>query len=283
MNGNKVKIFVGYHKPNVVFKSKVFQPILTSSVNWDEEGIIRDDSGINIADKNKNYGELTGHYWVWKNFLPQTDAEYIGFCHYRRFLDFNLFSQEKYAFVPTDENEFEKRFAAYTEEKIYEAIKDYDIILPHKYSVMGEQIYKQYITHHPKEDIDLALYVLNEIYPQYVDSAIRVMTDTAMYPCLNFVMKKELVNDYMEWIFNFLTALELKSDWSKRLDYQTRTPAFLAERFFNAWLLYNIETKNLKVLNSSGSLITGPSYANTDQDKYIKLYSLHQTLQGQKI
>lgn len=269
----KVKIFVGYHKPNTIYKSEVFQPILTSSVGWDEEGIIRDDSRINIAEKNKNYGELTGHYWVWKNFLPQTDAEYIGFCHYRRFLDFNIFSNEKYAFVPTNEEEFKKRFPSYTEEKIYNVIKDYDIILPHKYSVMGEQIYKQYITHHPKEDLDLALYTLNEIYPQYVDSAIKIMTDTAMYPCLNFIMKKKLLNEYMEWIFNFLSALEQKSDWFKRQDYQTRIPAFLAERFFNVWLLYNMETENLKVLNSSSSLIIDPSYEKTDQDKYIALYS----------
>lgn len=278
----KVKIFVGYHRPNVLYKSEVFQPILTSEVDWDNPDVIRDDSGINIAEKNKNYGELTGHYWVWKNFLPQTDAEYIGFCHYRRFLDFNIFSKEEYAFAPTDEKEFKRRFATYTEEKIYAAIKDYDIILPHKYSIMGEQIYQQYITHHPKEDIDAALYVLNEIYPQYVDAAIRVLTGTAMYPCLTFVMKKELFSEYMEWMFNLLSALEQKSDWSKREDYQVRTPAFLAERFFNAWLLYNIEAKNLKVLHSSSSLITGRSYANTDQEKYIQLYALHKKLKSQK-
>ena len=31
------------------------------------------------------YCELTTQYWAWKN----VDAEYIGFCHYRRYFDFS--------------------------------------------------------------------------------------------------------------------------------------------------------------------------------------------------
>ena len=53
-NSSKVKIFVGYYKPDIIFKSNVYQPILTASVDWDTEDVIRDDSGINIAHKNVN-------------------------------------------------------------------------------------------------------------------------------------------------------------------------------------------------------------------------------------
>ena len=48
--------------------------------NW-----FTDKSGINISKKNKNYGEYTYHYWIWKNYLDKLDDKWIGFCQYRKF------------------------------------------------------------------------------------------------------------------------------------------------------------------------------------------------------
>ena len=44
-----------------------------------------DKSGTNISNKNKNYGEYTFHYWIWKNYLDKIDDGWIGFCQYRKF------------------------------------------------------------------------------------------------------------------------------------------------------------------------------------------------------
>jgi len=42
--------------------------------------------GINIQKKEKNYSELTFHYWFWKNKLKSFDSKtWIGFCQKRRF------------------------------------------------------------------------------------------------------------------------------------------------------------------------------------------------------
>ena len=42
--------------------------------------------GRNIQKKEKNYSELTFHYWFWKNYLKKIDNEtWIGFCQKRRF------------------------------------------------------------------------------------------------------------------------------------------------------------------------------------------------------
>ena len=46
------------------------------------QGMERDNNGENISAKNKSYCELSTQYWAWKN----VDADYYGFCHYRRFL-----------------------------------------------------------------------------------------------------------------------------------------------------------------------------------------------------
>ena len=45
---------------------------------------LHDNDGENISSKNPMYCELTAQYWAWKN----ADADYYGFCHYRRYFDF---------------------------------------------------------------------------------------------------------------------------------------------------------------------------------------------------
>ena len=52
--------------------------------NW-----FRDISGKNISKKNKNYGEYTFHYWIWKNYMGEISDEWIGFCQYRKFWSLN--------------------------------------------------------------------------------------------------------------------------------------------------------------------------------------------------
>ena len=46
---------------------------------------LRDNSGVNIAEKNSNYGEYTFHYWLWKNGFKNLENKWIGFCQYRKF------------------------------------------------------------------------------------------------------------------------------------------------------------------------------------------------------
>ena len=49
--------------------------------NW-----LTDEKGVNISQKNKNYGTLTSIYWIWKNHIKKLKPnDYIGICHYRRF------------------------------------------------------------------------------------------------------------------------------------------------------------------------------------------------------
>lgn len=272
MSNEQVKIFVGYAKPHIIFKSDVFKPILTADVAWDEPDLIRDDSGINIASKNKNYGELTGHYWVWKNFLPETDAKYIGFCHYRRFFDFNMHKMPNVPFMPILANDFKKVFDKYTEENILKCIDDYDIILTHKYK-FEEEILIQYMKYHPGNDITLALESIKDFCPEYYFHALKFIASKEMYACLQIIMKKELMEEYMEWMFGFLNLLEERSDWSNYNKYMTvRMPAYIAERFFNVWLNYNVEKRGLKVLESSSYFLTGKDYGQTDYTEQKKRY-----------
>ena len=44
-------------------------------------GILTDDTGDHISDRNRDYSECTAMYWVWKN---ARDSQYVGISHYRR-------------------------------------------------------------------------------------------------------------------------------------------------------------------------------------------------------
>lgn len=260
---SKIRIFVGYHEPNVIFQSDIFRPILTADIDWNTPfNIIRDDTGINIAERNKHYGELSGHYWVWKNFVPENDVDYIGFCHYRRFLDFGITEMEDVPFKPIYRTKFEKIFKKYTEENILKRIEGYDIVLPQKIFFNGI-VYAQYLRWHPMKDINFALNVIRDKHPEYIEAAKKVMGSSEMYSCLNFVMKKELFNEYARWMFDILTTLEERTNWSEYVGYlDIRTPAYIAERFFNIWLEHNIETKKLKILNTTSLLLIGKGYGH---------------------
>ena len=48
-----------------------------------------DKTGNNISEKNKNYGEYTFHYWIWKNYIDKLDDSWIGFAQYRKFWTIN--------------------------------------------------------------------------------------------------------------------------------------------------------------------------------------------------
>jgi len=263
----KVKIFVSYHTNSTLMQSEIFQPIFNGAADKPNAlKILKDNSGINISEKNNHYAELTGHYWVWKNLLSKIDSEYIGFCHYRRFLDFNLTPINPVSFPTLLILEFKAMFDRYTEENIINQIGNYDIVLPNKCQLEVSR-YEQYLEYHPKKDMDIALDILNELYPDYIDATKKVMGSNELHQCLTFVMKKELVQDYFEWIFNILTVLEERTDWSEYNEYHNvRTPAFIAERFFDIWVEHNIKTKNYKLLNTTSVLL------DLDVNAYIAKY-----------
>ena len=93
--------------------------------NWTQ-----DNTGINISNKNKYYGEYTFHYWLWKNKLNNYDKDkWIGFCTYRRhwaaknYLNINDFKNNVLKSIP-------------------EEWENYDVILGKKVKVTGLKLMK---------------------------------------------------------------------------------------------------------------------------------------------
>ena len=57
---------------------------------------MNEKNGQSIANLNKFYGEATGIYWIWKNYMNKLDRDdWIGFCQYRRLWLSDLYNKKQ--------------------------------------------------------------------------------------------------------------------------------------------------------------------------------------------
>lgn len=240
---NDVEIFVVMHKSVNLEKmklDKIYKRLLVGQNSTDEKDILIDSTKDNISEKNKFYCELTGLYWIWKNIK----CEYIGLCHYRRF--------------------FKKNNSYLTKNDILKILnnKKKDIILPPKwYTILTvDEVYKK---SHIASDLERCRQVIEEIYPEYLESFDKIMKGHSVHTLNMFVAKKELIDKYCEWLFTILSNVEKRIELGLRNDYQKRVFGFLAERLFNVWIeknnlevyVYNVENTEQRFSNKVKSKI----------------------------
>ena len=84
-----IKIFVSHTSgsSNVRVRAPMFCHVMAGSDFQHGEipkDMLADNTGDHISNRNRFYCELTTQYWAWKNM----DADYYGFCHYRRYFSF---------------------------------------------------------------------------------------------------------------------------------------------------------------------------------------------------
>ena len=144
----KIYIISGNKKPLINEKDYELLQVgadINKDINISE---IKDNTGDNISKKNRNYCELTGLYWIWKN----SKEKIIGLVHYRRFFYKKVFFKKEEVISNKDVNEI---------------LKNYDIILPtmgHTYMT----VYDQYDKYHDIEDLLLCGKII-EIIDEYCE------------------------------------------------------------------------------------------------------------------
>jgi hypothetical protein len=85
-SGFKIDIFMSkFHKDKKIDINQIpkwVTPIQAGAALTDVEiSDIKDNIGINISIRNRDYSEGTALYWIWKNTSNQ---DFVGFFHYRR-------------------------------------------------------------------------------------------------------------------------------------------------------------------------------------------------------
>lgn len=189
-----------------------------------------DNSGENISNKNKNFCELTGIYWLWKN----SNDDYIGIEHYRRFFCHDLFGKK---LMSNDE--------------VKKLLRKYDIILPFK-KKFNESVKEDYINNSGyKKDLDNLRLIIQKDYPEYLKSYDDVFSGDTLYLYNMMILDKRLFDEYCKWLFDILFSLEKVTSLDGYTDYEKRIYGFVSERLLNVWIKKNgLNTFSVGVINT---------------------------------
>lgn len=214
-----IKIIVATHKKYSMPNDDMYLPLHVGSKGKKNLGYKRDDVGNNISLKNPYFCELTGLYWAWKNLKN----DYIGLVHYRRY----------FASKRKSKNKFE---SILKREELENYLNEYDIIVPKKRKYYIETIESHYKHTMMGETLDETIKIINEKYPEYVDSLNKVMKRTYMHAFNMFIMKRKYLEEYCTWLFDILFELEKRMSGKEYDAFHSRFYGRISERLLDVWL-----------------------------------------------
>ena len=247
MKSSGIKIYVVGHDRAETPNNSAFVPIQVGAYDSILNVCpLKDDVGDNISALNQFYAEMTAMYWVWKNTQGQS---HVGFFHYRRYLNFgepfdtDLHWSEQcfYDFSPDTIARM-----GWDEKTIGEVCKNYDIVIPTKETVLdpydwqhSDTLYNHYCGLHVRRDVDLAI-ELAKAHPLTADVVDKVFRRKNGIFTHMYVMRRDIFDEYMDWIFGITREMEKRIDLSfpfyAKGAPQSRVFGFLGERLLNVYI-----------------------------------------------
>ncbi len=257
-----INIFIAYHKQFPIINTRCLIPIQVGRILSDEKlNMIGDDTGDNISVKNPNYCELTALYWMWKN----VQADYYGLFHYRRFFNFKNTNDR---FFLNFSNKTCKKFG-WTDEDITRYCMNYDVVSAPLYDVhppnesnKNISVYELFNISHNITDLDKTINIIKTKYPDYLKTAEEYLSQKKSSYFNMVIMKKEIFQNYCEWLFSILFELENRISISKN-EYQSRVFGFIGERLLNIYL-NNLRQEKKYHIKSAKSIL---EYSNHKREK----------------
>ena len=261
---NNLKIFCLSLNPNHLdlIKKLNYIPVGLGEAHFGDDWI-QDKKGNNIANKNKYYGEDTFHYWIWKNYLDQIDADWVGFCQYRKFflqknidqkhISFDLLKQNVIKNIPPELNTYDcilgeksfvdkYRFKFFKKNLIKIALSPSVIFFKKKRSIKFH-----FDVFHGEGNLDLAIDLLEKENRDAFRDFVNLQT--SFNPHNMFICKKKLLKEYYESVFPWMKKCENIFGFSKLKGYgMIRIYGFLAERYLSYWFQKNTNVTEYPIL-----------------------------------
>ena len=172
-----------------------------------------DNQGENISEKNGDYSELTGLYWIWKNKIKRQDDTYYGLAHYRRFLELS------------------------EDDLLRLADNDIDVVLPYPmpYEPNIEAHHLRYLS---DSEWDAVLHALEELHPDYSRAFKDILKQEYFYNYNVILAKKDVLDDYCSWLFPLLFRIEENNDPNKEKE-PNRYMGYVGETLETLYFMYN--------------------------------------------
>lgn len=216
-----IRIYTMTHKKFEVPADPMYQPLHVGHAKSEDLGYPGDDTGENISELNCYYSELTGLYWVWKNCK---DVDYVGTCHYRRYL---INEQEQ----------------VYTKAEYEKLLQEYDLITTRRVK-LNNSYHFGFSANHNQKALDMTGTVIGELYPDYYDTYVRLVNGTETYFGNMFVTSKALYDEYAQWLFSIFAVVAERIELETGEDaYHKRVFGFISEFLLLVW----VTVKGLKV------------------------------------
>ena len=217
---------------------------------------IRDNTEINISNKNAYYGEYSFYFWFWKNILNKIDNNtWVGFTGYRyHWAQKNNIQSDNLNKIINREN-----FADHILKKIPEEWKDSDVILGERIKVnnwklskiikYGKKKFFLNPSNFLKSNQNIKLHFDIFHGDGLLDKAIDLLEDSEKQDFRKFVIdnnsfnrenlffckSKTIMENYFRSIFKWLENCENIFGFELKGYSKTRIYAFLAERYLSFW------------------------------------------------
>ena len=239
-------------------------PVGLGNKNFDNNWL-SDKSGINISKKNKNYGEYTYHYWIWKNYLDKIDDKWIGFCQYRKFwsldhhkaenINFDSLDSQVLKEIPNNFEQYESilgepmfinqwRTMKFIKKGIKLFIKNPMLLINKK----SRNINFHFNFMHGKNNLRNAINLLDKsnknAFGEFVNSKV------SFNPHNMFICKsKSKLKSYYEDLFPWLEKCEELFGFENLKGFgKIRIYGFLAERFMSYWFQKNTKCITMPII-----------------------------------
>ncbi len=216
-----VTFYTVFHKAYRYIDARGYCSIAVGDKKHDLKCDYSDDSGENIAIYNNLINEATALFWIWKN----DTSPIVGLNHYRRYLS--------------------SPFCEGWPLQGWEA----DLILQKYDVIVAEHIwYKNETVLHAMQDqvcrdaLEQSFPAVRKIVRDYDINYVKYFDDMTngqmLYPCEMFVMRRELLNEYCQWlfpiVFKMIENVKINEKWD---DYSKRIIGFWTERLLTVWLM----------------------------------------------
>lgn len=239
----KPQIVVSVHKPSLLPVDPCYVSVHAGAEHSVFSNIaqFRDDTGVNISKMNPFYCELTTLYWFWRNCR----APSVGLSHYRRY-----FLSEK--------------SGAYLTGAELMALDGFEVIapLPRRYFVIN--VKDQLSARFGRSYWEILGDSISKVQPNYLKCMDEVGNRTYLHLYNMFIMRWELFDEYMGWLFSVLEEVEHALDVGNTGKLHERMVGHLSERLLDIWLAGNPQARVKEV----------PVYFVEQQREYRKAIGL---------
>lgn len=252
-----VSIFVSHRTDlrAVTVNNEIYRNMLCGAAYYSGERYIEgDDTQDNISEKKPNLSELTVQYWAWKNCT----SDYIGLCHYRRFLSFNeskhfRCNRRNYVDELFLNDKTMKRYGLNDPEHIAAVTEGYDAITNIPFDVRGvitpmgyvNNVYELWYAHTiqfiDKRALEILADIVRDVEPEYSPALEEYFEGTQQrgYNC--FVLKRELFCEMCRFQFSVIDELNRRISPDSYEERFMRTPGYIAEILYGVFSLHIVK------------------------------------------